>query len=211
MKKRLLAGLLASLMAISMMATTAFAAEVESTDIEVEQTLDVVFDYLNNQEILLGPQDSVEYEIPVGENLVSVTIENTPIAPYGIVLEDNYYDVEWGVSYINTTTINNFHSNSGKIVFKVYYYCWGNDEPGKVRYRLTPTDVTMDVTDPSGCTLIDSSAWYDPAWTISGAIFAYGNAEFDRIWPLSNYVFDLKVSIISYDEGYVLVRYQYET
>lgn len=213
MKKRFLVGVFAVVMMFSMLSTTAIAADVDSGEDEIKQTLETVFDYLNDQETHLHAMETVEYKIPVGENLISVTVENTPIAVgYGIVHgEDSYFDIERGMSYINTTTIKNFYSNSGTIVFKVQYKVWGNDDPGKVRYRLTPTSVSIDVTDPSGCTLIDSSATYNPDYTVTNLIETYGTASFSRIWPLSNLNFSMKVTILSYEEGYVLCRYQYET
>lgn len=210
MKKRLLSIIVVAIMMISTM-PTAFAAEVTNNE-DIQQTFETIFDFLNDQDIQLGGMESVEYEIPVGENIVSVTVENTPaIMPLDTVYgDDSYFDIERGKSYIITTTIRNFFKGSGEIVFRVYYDCWGDDNPNKVKYRITPTNITINVASPSGCTLTNSTASYDPNYTITNLILAYGSADFERTWPLSDVNFSMKVTIVAYEEGYVLCRYQYD-
>lgn len=217
--KRLFACIMAIVMAISVTVTPAFASEAEIGEDEINQTLEAVFSFLNSQKTQLHASERVDYEVPVGENIVSVTVENQPLMQartptYG---DNRFEGIKIDTSYIYTLTIQDFYSGSGTIVFKVNYHVWRTNDPNTVRFRLTPDQVTIDVTLPSGCTLVTSSATYDPAHVQSSLIKAYGSVEFKTALLGVKKTFSLEVRLWSFeykdheeDEGYILADYQYE-
>lgn len=218
MKKRLFSCLMAVVIAFSMMATPAFAAETTPDEDELNQTLEAVFSFLNDQKTQLHASERFDYEIPVGENVVSVTVENQPeeeISTFASGQGANF-DIELNKSYIYTFTINNFYSGSGTIVYKIYYYVWTTGQPNTVPYRLTATSTSINVTVPSGCTLVSSSSSYDPVYYQTNLIVGYGSAQFKTAFLGVTKNFSLQIRLWSFENktdgtGYISPDYLYDT
>lgn len=204
--------------AFSMMATPAFATEMPSDEDELRQTLEAVFSFLNDQQIPLHASARFDYEIPVGENVVSVTVENQPveeISTLGIGM-GGPHDIELDHSYVYTLTINDFYSGSGTIVYSMTYNVWATGEPHTVPYRLTVKNTSIDVTVPSGCTLISSSSSHDPDLYQTALIVGYGSAKFKTAFLGVTKTFSMELSICSYERetdgtGYITTQYIYDT
>lgn len=219
MKKRFLVCLMAIIMAVSALSVPTFAVEAKTEEDELEQTLKTVFSFLNSQETHLQPSERVDYEIPVGENTVLVTVENQLVKQartptYG---QDTFGGIRINNSYVYKLTIKNFYSGSGVIMYTIDYHVWRTDDPNTVPFRLTPDKVAIDVTPPSGCTLVSSYASVNPEYLMTSMIETYGDVEFKTAFLGIKKALSLQIQLWSHkyqdpsrDDGYISINYQYE-
>ncbi len=164
MRKRILALVLVVVL-LAAGSTTAFAAENEVinetntpeviTQEYIDNTLEAVFDYLNENDegISLEHREIREYQIPVNGHIVTATVGNEQVRKTRAIGSNNY-DVVANTSYTYWLTISNIYSGSGEILYTINYKT-GNPVSASQNtiYFLTVKSVTIDATPPNGFSL----------------------------------------------------------
>jgi len=188
--------------------------DIEITDDikeEIDETLAAVCTYLNNETISLAQRENKVYNIPVGEKIVTVSVENEQLQNERNIGLD-YYDVVANSSYKYTLTINNLYKGSGKIVFKLNYDTGdavGTSGITASMYKLTITKATISATAPTNYDLYDSGTFIDHDFDNSTAMRATGYATFRKTF-LPQVGFNLLVEGGTSGNDKVQIRYSYE-
>lgn len=216
MKKRIVSILMVCVMCCVTLfsANTAMAVDMNDADIvrdEMNEKLAVIFEYLNGQNISLLQHEKKEYNIPVGDEIVTVTVENEQVQKgRGIGL--NYYTIAANTSYIYTLTISNIHNGSGNIVYTVNYdvgNASGTSGSYATLYKMTVNRVGISATSPSGFDVDDYGTFINRDYddTIVGRTTGY--VVFGRTL-LSDVGVTILVKFGTLTNSQVQVSYEYE-
>lgn len=178
---------------------------------EIDETLAAVCAYLNNETISLTQHENKVYNIPVGEKIVTVNVENEQLQNERNIGLD-YYDVAANSSYKYTLTINNLYNGTGKIVFKLNYDTGdavGTSGITASMYKLTITKATISATAPTNYDLYDSGTFINHDFDDSTAMRATGYATFRKMFfPQVGLTLLVEGGEAGYDK--VQIRYSYE-
>lgn len=136
---------------------------------QVNKTLSIVFEYLNNlPDIQIGESFVKSYIIPINkEQSVTATVENKEIVTSRSLEPHNPNS-----SYTYTVTLSNIYAGSGKIVHKVYY-----DTKG---YIDNSTVLTVDATN------VTTSSVAPDNWSKTGSV-AYLDTEYPTLIETSSF------------------------
>lgn len=160
--KKFVSLLLAVMCVTGMMVPAHAANDIDNaTQQELNETMSIVMDYLNDhQDISLERGVVQEYEVPIAEDqYVNVTVRNeqVPTTRSGGAsgFDRNKYDVVEGMSYDYTLTISNFYLFSGKIIYKVNYTVKDRVDPC---FHVKINSVNISATPPATFSLISTYA-----------------------------------------------------
>lgn len=128
MKRRIMGILLTCAMCCTLFSAPVLAAETGGSgpnvsDVASEQldeTLRAVSDYLNDQPVSLNHFDEKVYNVPVGDEFVTVTRTTEQVQRSRGSDRDTIYNVVANRSYVSSTTID-AGSFGGKIWMKIYF------------------------------------------------------------------------------------------
>lgn len=205
-----------SIVVLSMLCSLAFVPtsavgvnEVpDNTQEQIEETLSVVFDYLNNQSPLsLGHLENRIYNIPVGEETVVVSVRNEQVQT-GRGANYEEYPIQKNTSYTYTLTINKIHSGSGSIVCKVYYNVGEIFTGFTDVYRLLVIDATATVTPPNFYSIRSSGTAINHNWdnTPIGEVATVANFSSSI---LSDFSYMVEIDLASLEGSIIRVTYKY--
>lgn len=216
MKKYVLSAILIVVMVVTMI-SPAFASSVEVQECndvqkEIDQTINRVIDYLNEQQALsLECLEEKNFEIPIDEeHEVTVKIKNEQIQKERDFGYSNFYDFVEGGSYIYTLTITNFYLFSGEIEYKVYYTVGSIFSEKMQTYKLKATNVVVTATAPAGFSVKEAKG----AITVEGnglhnAIQTEGHATFESIL-LPDVTINIDVDIVSMPNRVIHNQYEWK-
>lgn len=153
MKRRIMGILLTCAMCCTLFSAPVLAAETGGSgpnvsDVASEQldeTLRAVSDYLNDQAVSLNHFDEKVYNVPVGDEFVTVTRTTEQVQRSRGFGRDTLYDVVANRSYVSSITID-AGSFGGKIWMKIYFDT-GNAIGNRYSLRIVSATFVVNWSD----------------------------------------------------------------